>query len=137
MSLARMLFDANYGEPRFNVKFNDIQCRKSEFSNCCSSIDIDEIEKYGLAIHTAKAFKEEEWSLTERSILVRGRASRLSTLQVSISVDKNLLFLLSQDIGKIKGGYAVEVLIEGPDVFREETATVNDAPRGIIFGPLK
>lgn len=136
MDLINMLQRANFGEPWYKIIINDVQCRKSEFSNCCSGVDIDEIEKYGTAIKIAKAFLMEDWYITKANILVCGDVPKLGTLSVSVSVDKNLPFLVSQNRERIKKGYAVEVLIEGLDVSRGEIAACG-IPRGIIFGPLK
>ncbi len=137
MGLISMLEEFNYGKARYRVILYDIQCRKNEFSSYCSGEVIDEIEKYGSAIKIAKAFREKDWFLTERNILVCGDAPKLGTLYVSISVDKNLDFLVSQNKERIKGGYAVEVLIDGLDASKEETVAREGALRDIIFGPLK
>lgn len=127
MSLSDFLRRSPFGEPRYKVVFEDIECRKSDFTDYESGLgDMGKIKDYGSAIHVAEAFREEKWFLTESNILVCGEPSQrmAETLQVSINVDKNLLFLASRDIGRIKKGYAVEVLIEGLDL-----------PKGTAVGP--
>lgn len=112
-SLISMLQRSTFGEPWYNVEFVGIECQKSDFCDYKSGCgDTQKIKQHGWAIQTAETFREEEWFLTKSNILVCGKVPRLPILQVSISVDKNLSFLISQDFGRIKKGYAVEVLIE-------------------------
>lgn len=125
--LLNLLQRGTFGEPRYKVVFKDIECRKKDFADYESGYgDIKKIADYGSAVLIAEAFREEKWFLTESNILVCGEPSQRlgETLQVSISIDKNLPFLISQNREKIKRGYAVEILVEGLDL-----------PKGTVVGP--
>lgn len=128
MSLvSRLLYESMYGEPRYKVEFTGIECLKGEFFKCCSTcpegVDIDEIERYGLAINAAKGFLEKEWFLTESNILVCGETSKSGTLRVTIGMGrKNVDFLIAQRAKRIREGTAFSVIIDGLDIPKGEVS---------------
>lgn len=113
-----LLWERRYGKGRFNVEFTDIECLKSDFS------DTTEVKTYASAIHSAEELRKEGWFLTEKNILVCGHIPGLDPLNVSIDVERNFPFLLSQYGNEIQEGYVIPTTIEGLDL-----------PKGEVVGP--
>lgn len=119
MWLINLLWESIYGKARYNVKFIDIESRKSVYP------DDGWTEKHEIALCTAESFLEKNWFLTESGTLVCGHIPKLDTLHVSIGIGrKNGLFLASQYEKRIREGYAVNVVIDGLDI-----------PKGEVTGP--
>ena len=136
MSLKTLLSEINYGKARYKVRFVDIECRRSVFNSCCEGTNIDEMERYGLAIHGAKMFKKREWFLTEHSILVCGDASQKlgAPLSVSIVIDRNIFFLTQRVEKGIREGSAFRVIIDGIDFATLEAIEPRDGFRVNFLG---
>lgn len=136
MGLKTLLAEITYGKARYNIKFTGIECQRSVFASCCQGTNIDEMERYGMAIHAAKAFKEREWFLTEENILVCGKApQKLGTpLSVSIVIDRNIFFLMQREEKGMREGVAFRVIIDGVDLAKPEVVEPRDGFRINFLG---
>jgi len=99
------LNEANFGKPINCIKIIDICCKRIRFIKlmsfshskhvglCGPNIvaDIDDIERYGHAITTAKAIMETNCFLTDRNYLVCGIYNQpLPTLEAKINIDDSI-----------------------------------------------
>lgn len=120
MSILTSFWERKHGKGRFNVDFVKVKGLKTNFS------DQDEIKEYISVICFTEKLCKMRWFLTEKNILVCGHIPGLDTIPVSIDVDNNIPFLLSQDKKEIQEGFVVPsiIVIEGLDL-----------PKGTVVGP--
>ncbi len=130
MGILTSFWERKYGKGRITVDFTNVECLKENFSHP------NEIEKYGLAINSAKAMMKKRWFLTEQNILVCGNIPELRIYQVSIDVEeRNIPFLLSQYRNEIQEGFVVPTIIEGLDISREEDGKLRPGYWAIFSTP--
>lgn len=106
----------------YRVMFGEIKCDKSEFNS------IDEIEKFGIAIHNAKKMIEMEWFLTcevnGSRFLLPGDINRgVSFAIINIDIDDNVNILSSPEFEKrLNFGFVrgFSVKIKGMDNITQE-----------------
>lgn len=139
--LRKILSSAIFGSPLYNVKITELVVRKRSFNKLCDIHDVDAeaVERYGLAIHGAKDFKENQWYYTDKGNLVYGNIANLSTILAKITVDDNLNFLAQQHHfahGDIPKWYAVEVKISGLHPDKDDQLTPGPFPL-IFLGTAK
>lgn len=117
------LIESNFGRILYNVKFEDIVCKKVCFPKVCGLTDnpladIAEIRLYGRAIETAEKIKDNGWLLTENGFLVCSNVKvRAHTLLVNINIDENREVLSSYLFRqRVKPNYGFKVTIVGLDI---------------------
>lgn len=134
--LKKILSSAIFGSPLYNVKITELVVRKRLFNlyDIHDGVDVEAVERYGLAIHGAKDFKKNQWYYTDKGNLVYGNVANLSTILVAITVDDNLNFLAGQHHfahGDMPKWYAVEVKIRG--LHTDDGEQVAPGPFPLIF----
>lgn len=109
--------ESNFGEAEYKVKFDKISCSKRHFYATGDFIDVNALELFGLAIHTAKQMKNTDWFLTKERNLVCGVArNKLPTLAVNIDIVENLEWLSSPVFKqRMKPNHGFKVKISGLD----------------------
>ena len=133
MSFLSSFWERKYGKGTYNINFVGVACLKKDFSHP------DEIEEYGKAVIAAKALMKKRWFITQKNILVCGDIPGLSTCNVSIEVEGNILFLLSEYGNEIQEGYAIPTIIniEGVNISKEEDETLRSGFWAIFSVPPK
>lgn len=121
------LIESNFGEIRYNVKFNEIICKKTSFQKVHGLThnpiaSIRDVRLYGVAIAIAENIKEQKWVLTKEGILVcGGNAEDVNTLSINILIDENVYTLNSPYyINGAKAGQNRKIEIHGLDVKLED-----------------
>lgn len=135
MSLKLLLNLMMYGEADYNIKIADIESKRYvfEMNGEEEQADLDAIDRYGLAIRSAKAFHcQEHFVLTKKGNLLCGHLPDLPVVLAKIVVDKNLEFL-NEYSRTLREGRAV-ASVKIPDFFDpKKDRTIEPGPYSLIF----